>query len=128
MIGSDGEAPVFGKASPHPRAYGTFPRVLGRYVREKGVITLEDAVRKMTSFPASRLKLADRGVLRPGMKADVVVFDAATVSDRSEFTKPHQYSVGIRDVFVNGEAVLLDSKMTGARSGRVLYGPSRKDQ
>jgi N-acyl-D-amino-acid deacylase len=126
MIGSDGEAPVFGNASPHPRAYGTFPRLLGRYVREKGVLTLEDAVRKMTSFPAARLKITDRGVLRPGMKADIVVFDPATVSDRSEFGKPHQYSVGIREVIVNGEVVLRDGKMTGARPGRVLYGPARK--
>ena len=126
MIGSDGEAPVFGQASPHPRAYGTFPRVLGRYVREKKVIGLEDAIRKMTSFPASRLKLYDRGVLRPGMKADVVVFDAATIADKSEFTKPHQYSVGIRDVLVNGQAVLQGGKMTSARPGRVLYGPARK--
>ena len=125
MIGSDGEAPVFGQASPHPRAYGTFPRVLGRYVREKGAITLEDAVRKMTSYPAARLKLADRGLLRPGMKADVVVFDPATVGDRSEYTDPHRYSVGIRDVLVNGEPVLLGGKMTGARPGRVLHGPAR---
>jgi dihydroorotase/N-acyl-D-amino-acid deacylase len=126
MIGSDGEAPQFGKASPHPRAYGTFPRVLGRYVREKSVIGLEEAIRKMTSFPASRLKLYDRGVLRAGMKADVVVFDPAAIIDKSEFTNPHQYSVGIREVFVNGEAVLLGAKMTAARPGRVLYGPARK--
>ncbi len=126
MIASDGEAPVFGQASPHPRAYGTFPRVLGRYVREKKVIGLEDAIRKMTSFPASRLKLYDRGVLRPRMKADVVVFDPAAIADKSEYTKPHQYSVGIRDVLVNGEAVLQDGKMTGALPGRVLYGPARK--
>ena len=95
-------------------------------MREKGVITLEDAIRKMTSFPAARLKLTDRGVIRPGMKADVVVFDPATVSDRSEYAKPHQYSVGIRDVFVNGQAVLLGGTTTGARPGRVLYGPARK--
>ena len=126
MIGSDGEAPIFGQASPHPRAYGTFPRVLGRYVREKGIITLEDAIRKMTSFPADRLKLMDRGVIRPGMKADIVVFDPATVSDKSEYIKPHQYSVGIRDVFVNGQPVLLGGAMTGVRPGRVLYGPARK--
>jgi N-acyl-D-amino-acid deacylase len=96
MIASDGEAPVFGKAAPHPRAYGTFPRVLGRYVREQHVLTLEDAVRRMTGFPAARLKLTDRGLLRPGMKADVVAFDAETIIDKSEFTAPHQYSVGMR--------------------------------
>jgi N-acyl-D-amino-acid deacylase len=126
MIASDGEAPVFGQASPHPRAYGTFPRVLGRYVREKSILTFEDAIRKMTGYPAWRLKLMDRGVLRPGMKADIVVFDPATVTDRSEFTNPHQYSVGIRDVLVNGEPVLRDGKVTGTRPGRVLFGPARK--
>ena len=79
MIATDGEAPVFGKGSPHPRAYGTFPRVLGRYVREKRLLTLEDAIRRMTTLPATRLKLLDRGLLRPGMMADIVVFDAATI-------------------------------------------------
>jgi dihydroorotase/N-acyl-D-amino-acid deacylase len=126
MIGSDGDAPPFGNASPHPRSYGTFSRVLGRYVREKGVLSLEEAVRKMTGFPASRLKLPDRGLLRPGMKADVVVFDAGTIIDRSEFTRPHQYSEGMRHVFVNGAAVLLDGKPTGARPGIVLYGPGKR--
>jgi dihydroorotase/N-acyl-D-amino-acid deacylase len=124
MVASDGELPVFGKASPHPRAYGTFARVLGRYVREKGTIRLEDAIRKMSSFPAARLKLFDRGLLRPGMKADVVVLDPARVADRSEFTKPHRYSEGVRDVFINGVAVLRDGTTTGARPGRVLLGPA----
>lgn len=125
MIATDGEAPVFGKGSPHPRAYGTFPRVLGRYVRERKLLTLEDAVRRMTSLPASRLKLFDRGLLRAGMAADIVVFDPERIADRSEFTKPHQYSVGIRHVLVNGEFVLRDEQMTGARPGRVLFGPAR---
>ena len=124
MIASDGEAPTFGVGSPHPRAYGTFPRVLGRYVRDRHVLRLEDAVYKMSGYPAARLKIGDRGLLRPGMMADIVVFDEAKVGDRSEFTKPHQYSVGVRDVLVNGVLVLRDGKMTGARAGQVIYGPA----
>lgn len=126
IIASDGEAPIFGEASPHPRAYGTFPRVLGRYVREKKLLSLESAVHKMTGLPAARLKLFDRGLLRPGMKADIVIFDAAMIADRSEFTNPHQYSVGVRDLLVNGDPVLLNGKMTGARPGRVLAGPAKR--
>jgi N-acyl-D-aspartate/D-glutamate deacylase len=98
--------------------------VLSRYVRERKTITLEDAAR-MTALPANRLKLMDRGVLRPGMKADVTVFDPATIADKSTFTEPHQYAVGVAHVFVNGTAVLRDCKMTGARPGPVLYGPAR---
>ena len=94
MIASDGGVVKFGVGVPHPRSYGTFARVLGVYVREKGVITLEDAVRKMTSFPASRLGLQDRGVLKVGMKADISVFDPARVKDVATFEKPHQYAVG----------------------------------
>jgi len=123
MIGSDGEVPIFGQASPHPRSYGTFVRVLGVYAREKGVITLEEAVRKMTSFPAARTGLADRGVLRPGMKADLAVFDPATVKDTATFEQPHQYAVGVSYVVVNGEVVFENGAMTAARPGRVLYGP-----
>jgi dihydroorotase/N-acyl-D-amino-acid deacylase len=123
MVASDGEIPVFGQDAPHPRSYGTFARVLGVYVRQKQVLTLEDAVRKMSGFPAQRLKIWDRGLLRTGMKADVVVFDPATVADKSEFSAPHQYSVGVRDVIVNGKAVLRDGVLTAARPGRVLYGP-----
>ena len=123
MIGSDGEVPIFGQASPHPRSYGTFVRVLGVYAREKGVITLEEAVRKMTSFPAARTGLADRGVLRPGMKADLAVFDPATVKDTATFEQPHQYAVGVPYVIVNGEVVFENGAMTAARPGRVLYGP-----
>jgi dihydroorotase/N-acyl-D-amino-acid deacylase len=125
MIATDGDAPVFGRGSPHPRSYGTFPRVLGLYVREKGIISLEDAIRRMTSLPADRLKLLDRGVLRPGMIADIVVFDPARIADKSEYTNPHQYSIGIRDVMINGQFVLRDGKLTGNHSGRVLYGPAR---
>ena len=125
MIASDGDIPVFGQASPHPRSYGTFARVLGRYVREMKTLTLEEAVRKMSSYPAERLKMWDRGLLRPGMKADLVVFDPATVGDRSQFDKPHQYSVGFRDVMVNGKFALRDDKVTAERPGRVIYGPAR---
>jgi len=124
MVASDGEIPVFGQASPHPRSYGTFARVLGVYVREQHVLTLEEAIRKMSGYPAQRLKLWDRGLLRPGMKADVVVFDPATVADRSQYDKPHQYSVGFRDVLVNGKLVLHNGAVTSARPGRVLYGPA----
>jgi len=124
MIASDGDIPVFGQASPHPRSYGTFARVLGVYVREKHVVTLEDAVRKMSGMPAERLKLWDRGLVRPGMKADVVVFDPAKVADRSQYDKPHQYSVGFRDVIVNGKLALHNDQVTTERSGRVLYGPA----
>jgi N-acyl-D-amino-acid deacylase len=124
MVADDGEIPFFGEASPHPRSYGTFARVLGVYVREKHVLTLEEAVRKMSGFPAERLKIWDRGLLRPGMKADVIVFDPATVADRATYERPHQYSVGVRDVFVNGKPALRDGAVTAERPGRVLYGPA----
>ena len=124
MIASDGEIPVFGQASPHPRSYGTFARVLGVYVRDEQVIGLEEAVRKMSGLPAQRLKLWDRGLLRPGMKADVVIFDASKVADKSQFDKPHQYSVGFSDVFVNGKPALRQGQVTSERPGRVLYGPA----
>ncbi len=126
MIASDGDIPVFGEASPHPRSYGTFARVLGVYVREKRVLTLEEAVRRMTSYPAERLKIWDRGLLRPGMKADLVVFDPDQVGDRSQYDKPHQYSVGFRDVIVNGKLVLRNEAVTAERPGRVLYGPAHE--
>jgi N-acyl-D-amino-acid deacylase len=122
MIASDAApgVPTFGRNVPHPRAYGTFARVLGVYVREKGVLSLEEAVRKMSGFPAQRLGLSDRGLLRPGMKADVVVFNPATVIDRATFEKPHQYAEGVSAVVVNGQLTLADGKMTGARGGRAL--------
>jgi N-acyl-D-amino-acid deacylase len=126
MIASDGEVPVFGRANPHPRSYGTFARVLGMYVREKKTLTLEDAVRKMTSFPAARLGLADRGILRAGMKADLAVFDAARVRDTATFEQPHQYAEGFSLVIVNGQVVFEGGAMTSARPGRVLYGAGRR--
>lgn len=126
MIGSDGSLTRPGDGSPHPRAYGTYPRVLGRYVRERKVLTLEEAVRKMTSFPATRLGFADRGVLRPGLAADVTVFDAAAIADRSTYADPHHYSVGVRAVVVNGQVTVADGRHTGARAGRVLRGPGTR--
>jgi N-acyl-D-aspartate/D-glutamate deacylase len=107
----------------HPRAFGTFTRVLGRYVREEGVLPLEDAVRKMTSAVADRLNLRDRGLLRAGMLADVVLLDPATVADRATFADPHQLSVGIREVWVNGERVVRAGAHTGALPGRRVHGP-----
>lgn len=109
----------------HPRAYGTYPRVLSKYVREEGVIPLEDAVRKMTSAVADRLGLHDRGRLAPGAYADIVLFDPATVADRATFTNPHQLSIGIRDVWVNGARVLRDGVHTGTTPGMIVDGPGR---
>ena len=121
MIASDGEVvPV--DTAQHPRSYGTFARVLGEYVRERKLLTLEEAVRKMTSFPAARLNLPDRGLVTPGMKADLVVFDLERVADRSTYEKPHQHAAGFSHVLVNGQLVLSEGKITGARPGRVLYG------
>jgi dihydroorotase/N-acyl-D-amino-acid deacylase len=125
MIGSDGEIPTFGAASPHPRSYGTFVRVLGVYARDRRIVTLPDAVRKMTAFPAQRLGLLDRGLVRPGMKADLVVFDPAGVRDLATFEKPHQYAEGISHVLTNGQVVFEKGVMTAARPGAVLYGPGR---
>jgi dihydroorotase/N-acyl-D-amino-acid deacylase len=127
MIASDGGPSVFGRGVPHPRNYGTFARVLGRYVRELGVLSLEDAVRRMTSFPARRIGLGDRGLIAPGMKADIVVFDAARVRDAATYENPHQYAEGVSTVVVNGVIAYTDGKMTGLRPGRVLYGPGRVD-
>jgi len=125
VIGSDagGFDPDTTTRLVHPRAYGTFPRVLGKYAREDGVIRLEDAVRKMTSATARILGLKDRGLLREGMYADIVIFDPATVIDRATFDEPHQLVSGVRDVFVNGVAVWRGGAHTGATPGRALRGP-----
>jgi dihydroorotase/N-acyl-D-amino-acid deacylase len=120
MIASDGWVQILGRGVPHPRSYGTFVRVLGVYVRERNVLTLEDAIRKMTSFPAQRMRINDRGVLRPGMKADITVFDPARVRDTATFEKPHQYPEGILSVVVNGQVVFDGKAMTPARPGKVL--------
>ena len=115
-----GQDPERARGMTHPRAYGNYPRVLGRYVREQGVMSLEEAVRKMTSAVATRLSILDRGLLRPGMFADVVVFDPATITDRATYEQPHQLSDGVRHVFVNGVAVVHDGRHTGATPGRAL--------
>jgi N-acyl-D-amino-acid deacylase len=122
MVASDGEIPVFGQGHPHPRSYGTFARVLGVYVREKGLLQLEEAVRKMTSLPAARVGLADRGLVRPGMKADLVVFDPETIRDRATFEEPHAYAAGMSYVVVNGSVVVDEGRVSGVRPGRVLLG------
>jgi N-acyl-D-amino-acid deacylase len=123
---SEGAAPdgILSKSHPHPRAYGTFPRILRKYVREEKRLTLEDAIRKFTSLAAQRMRIGDRGVLKVGMWADVVVFDPAMVRDRATFAQPHQLAAGMRWVLVNGVPVIADGKATGARPGKVLRGPA----
>jgi N-acyl-D-amino-acid deacylase len=118
-----GSDPATARGLTHPRAYGTYPRILGRYVREEGVITLEEAVRKASSAVAARLAIRDRGLLREGMFADIVVFDPETVGDRATYEEPHQLSVGIEHVFVNGVAVVRHGQHTGALPGRIVRGP-----
>jgi N-acyl-D-amino-acid deacylase len=118
-----GADPARARGLTHPRAYGTYPRILGRYVREEGVITLEEAVRKASSAVAARVGIRDRGLLREGMHADIVVFDPATISDRATYEEPHQLSVGVDHVYVNGQAVVRDGEHTGAMPGRALRGP-----
>ncbi len=120
MIASDGRLTKLGEGVPHPRNYGTFPRVLGRYVRETHVLTLEQAVHKMTGMPAARLGLRDRGCVREGCVADLTLFDAKTVRDVGTFTDPHHYPKGIPWVLVNGEAVVANGVFTAARPGRVI--------
>jgi dihydroorotase/N-acyl-D-amino-acid deacylase len=120
MIASDGEVTRFGVASPHPRSYGTFARVLSEFVRERRILTLPEAVRKMSALPAARLGIADRGAIKEGMKADVSIFDPARVKDLATFDKPHQYAAGFSRVIVNGSIVFEDGRMTAARPGRVL--------
>src|SRR5437588_13130659 len=125
-FGSDeaSQAPegVFLKSMPHPRAYGNFARLLGRYVRDEKLLPLEQAIRKLTSLPATNLGLERRGTLKEGYFADVVVFDPQTIIDRATYDKPHQYAVGVKHVFVNGTQVLKDGEHTGAKPGRALSG------
>ncbi len=131
-IGSDAGAaldPVKtdGLGLPHPRSYGTFPRILARYVREMGVLTLEEAIRKMTSWPATRMGLMDRGLIRTGMWADVVVFDFESIQDRATWDEPAAFPEGIDYVLVNGELVIDHDRHTGLRPGHVLYGRGREE-
>lgn len=114
---------VFLKSNPHPRAYGNFSRLLGKYVREEKVITLEEAIHKLSGLPASHLKLKKRGLLKEGYAADIVIFDPTTISDHATFEKPHQYATGVKHVFVNGTQVLKNGEHTGAKPGQVVKGP-----
>ena len=131
-IGSDGAslAPegMFLKASTHPRSYGNFARLLGKYVRDEKVITLQEAVRRLTGLPAGNLGLDRRGLIKEGMFADVVVFDPATIADRATYDDPHQYSIGVKHVLVNGVQVLKDGEHTGAKPGRALWGPGKVNE
>ncbi len=126
-FGSDAEAMApegpFLLSDPHPRAYGNVARLLGKYVREEQALTLQDAVRKLTSLPAANLSIRDRGALAEGKFADVVIFDPATIGDRATYARPHQYATGMRDVFVNGVQVLANGEHTGAEPGRFVHGP-----
>jgi N-acyl-D-amino-acid deacylase len=119
-VATDG---IYSEEKSHPRAWGTATRILGKYVREEKLLSLEEAVRKMTSLPANRMGLAGRGIVRPGMFADLVVFDPDTVRDRATYEDPLQYSEGVPYVAVNGELVVDEGRITEARPGRPLYGP-----
>ncbi|MHA2282446.1 MAG: N-acyl-D-amino-acid deacylase family protein [Promethearchaeota archaeon] len=120
MIGTDGWSVPMGSGKPHPRFYGTYPRILGKYVREEKILTLEQAIRKMTSFPAQTLGLLDRGLIREGMWADLVIFDADTIVDRATYTDPHQYPDGIHYVIINGEIVVKEKQHTTVKPGKIL--------
>ena len=122
---SQGTAPdgLLGAEHPHPRAYGTFPRILRKYVREEQKLSLEDAIRKFSALPAQRMRLTDRGVLKKGMWADIVIFDPATIRDRATFENPNQLSEGMQYVLVNGVPVIENGKQTNALPGKVLRGP-----
>src|SRR5213596_1539794 len=128
-FGSDeaSQAPesIFLKSNPHPRAYGNFARMLGKYVRDEKVLPMSDAIHRLSGLPATNLGLDHRGFLKQGMFADVVVFDPATIADHATVEKPHQYAVGMKHVFVNGVQVLKDGEHTGAKPGRALYGPGK---
>jgi dihydroorotase/N-acyl-D-amino-acid deacylase len=121
---SSGTSPdgILGSEHPHPRAYGTFPRILRKYVREEHVLTLEEAIRKFSALPAARMRFTDRGVLKQGMWADIVIFDPNEVRDEATFDKPNQLSQGMEYVLVNGIPVIDGGKMTGALAGKVLRG------
>ncbi|MCZ8203443.1 D-aminoacylase [Gemmatimonas sp.] len=129
-VGSDAASMAtegaFLKSNTHPRAYGTFARFLGKYVRDEQVLTLQEGIRRLTSLPATNLRIARRGWLKPGYHADVVVFDPRTIRDNATFEQPHQYATGVRDVFVNGVQVLKEGEHTGATPGRVVLGPGAK--
>jgi N-acyl-D-amino-acid deacylase len=124
MIGTDSSSSTtigpFSKGKPHPRHYGTYPRILGRYVREKGVLGLEEAIRKMTSLPAQRFRISDRGLLRTGMYADITIFDPETIIDKATYAEPHQFPEGIKQVIINGKIAVDNGKFTGILAGQTL--------
>lgn len=126
MVGADAGVPIPGRGMPHPRAYGSNARILGKYVREEKIVSLEEMIRRMTSLAAQKFQLKDRGLLKEGMAADIVVFDESEISDRATFENPHQLSVGFKYVIVNGGVTLENSQPTGNRNGRALYGPGRQ--
>ena len=125
MIETDGDPIGFGQGFPHPRSYGSFPRVLARYVRELKVLTLEDAIRKMTSAPADQINQPARGRIKEGAFADIVVFDAEKIQDHATFTDPHRFSTGIVYLYINGRPVIRKGALTGEMPGRALTGPAR---
>jgi N-acyl-D-amino-acid deacylase len=131
-FGSDGasmsDAKIFDSWGTHPRAYGTFARVLGKYVRQEQLLTLQEAVRRLTLLPATNLKIHDRGAMKPGYFADLAIFDPLTIADHATFDQPRQYATGMIHVFVNGVHVLKNGEHTGARPGKVVYGPGKKTQ
>ena len=114
--------------NPHPRAYGSFARLLGKYVRDEKLIPLEQAIRGLTSLPAENFHLKKRGALKKGYFADVVIFDPATIQDHATFQQPHQYSTGVQQVWINGVHVIKNGEHTGATPGRVVYGPGKKSE
>jgi N-acyl-D-amino-acid deacylase len=116
---------VFLQSSTHPRAYGSFARLLAKYVRDEGLLSLEEAVRRLTSLPADNLRLQQRGRLQPGFFADIVVFDPQTIQDHATFAQPHQYASGVEHVLVNGVPVIQDGQHTGATPGRAVFGPAK---
>jgi len=124
--GSRAEDGPLSESKSHPRAWGSFPRVLGKYVRDEKLMSLEEAIRRFTSRPAARVGIADRGLLRPGFKADITIFNPATIRDASTFEDPTHYSQGIEHVFVNGKAVVASGKITAERPGEPIRGPGYK--
>ena len=122
-IGSDGPISIFNQGAPHPRTYGTFARVLGKYVRDDQIISLEEAIRKMTSLTATTLNIRNRGLLKKGFYADITIFNSNTIIDHATFDNPHQYATGVHYVLVNGEIVVSEGVHTGRRPGKVLRGP-----
>jgi len=123
MVGADAGVPVPGKGMPHPRAYGTNARVLAKYVRDEKLVSLEEMIRRMTSLAAQKFQLKDRGLIKEGMAADIVIFDLNEVKDKATFEQPHQFSVGFHFVLVNGQLVIENGKHTGTKSGMTLKGP-----